>query len=196
MCLSLCYSTRADCIPERFWFSPEGVFQRLNNSFTLLSLMPYLFKHYFKCICIKIKQFIFDSFPLMSWKLTFTVWEGIVWPPGTQKLFFPILFCFNRVWKQLNRRCDIVVLQHQSARVHSETRLRHSMLFSRNMCSQTTFSLHVGVQHQASIKRQRIRYLGAKGSSSLCLHKYVVKFPASHFKTSAILHALRHFLEF
>lgn len=110
------------------------------------------------------------------------------------------LFCFNRVWKQLNRWCDTVVLQHQSACIYSEAHLRHSLLFSHNMYSQTTFSLHVGVQHQTSVKRQCTRYLGAKGSSSPCLHKHVKKFPTSHFKTSTALQPFcthpRYFLEF
>lgn len=97
------------------------------------------------------------------------------------------LFCFNRVWKQLNRWCDTVVLQHQSACIYSEAHLRHSLLFSHNMYSQATFSLHVGVQYQTPIKRQCIRYLGAKGSSSPCLHKHGVKFPTSHFETSTTL---------
>lgn len=147
----------------------------------------------------KNQTFNFGLLLPQSWKVTL-VWEGIVWPPGSQQLFSPTLFFFHHVWKQLNRWCDIAVLQHQSACIYSEAHLRHSLLFSRNMYSQTTFSLHVGVQDQTSIKRQCIRYLGAKGSSSPCPHKHAVKFPASHFKTSTTLqpfaHCPRYFLAF
>lgn len=114
------------------------------------------------------------------------------------------LLCFASIMCESSWTDDVTLLccntnLHVSIQRHIWDILYY-LLFIYYMYSQTMLSLHVGVQDQTSIKRQCIRCLGAKGSSSPCPHKHAVKFPASHFKTSTTLqpfaHCPRYFLAF